>query len=373
VGGSTLTQLSLLVYAVMPFGMAAFLVLVDTLSEPFTQSGSVAPPDRTDNLEATPVSEGDDRLDRYRRTRRYDRLVGTLKNPLRPVRRQPLYVLAMSVPAACLLVGLGVVSGAVTPTLDAMVEAPFRTTVGLVVAPLLVATLPLAYYHERRTRRERLLARRLPDTLNILSSANKMGIGLTEGLGLVVRSTSGLVANELRKVRNDILWNYSTSDALQAFGARTRVPQLARTTRLLAEGVESSGDLSRVLAIAAEDSRARYKLERARVREMSSYVAIVVMGYLVYLVVVLMLDVNYLEPIQAAAAQQVDYGGGIESPLSFTNVPIATYQAIFFHSAVIQGFGSGLLAGKLAENSTLSGLKYGLALVILATTAFAFA
>ncbi|MFC7175982.1 type II secretion system F family protein [Halosegnis marinus] len=372
VGGQTLTQLSALVYLVMPIGMAAFLVLVDTLSEPFTQQGSVPAPERVLDAADVAFDPDDERFAAYRRTRRYDRLRSLASAPLRPVRSNPTYVLALSVPAALGVGAFAVAAGLADLSVAAMTARPFENTLWLVVVPLVVATTPLSYYYERRTRIESSLARRLPDTLNILSSANKMGIGLTEGLGLVVRSTSGVVANELRKVRNDIVWNHSTSDALLGFGARTRVPQLARTSRLLAEGLESTGDLSRVLAIAAEDSRARYKLERARTREMSSYIAIVVIGYLVYLVVVLMLDANYLTPIAEAAEQQAEYGGGIESPLTFTDVPVDTYRTLFFHSAVIQGFGSGLLAGKLADNRLLTGLKFGLALVIVATVAFAF-
>jgi flagellar protein FlaJ len=43
---------------------------------------------------------------------------------------------------------------------------------------------------------------------------------------------------------------------------------------------------------------------------------------------------------------------------------------VFFHSALIQGIGSGLLAGKLAENNVLAGLKYGIAIVVLSTAVF---
>ncbi|WP_435194984.1 type II secretion system F family protein [Natronomonas sp. EA1] len=373
VGGNTLTQISLLVYAVIPVGMVAFLVLISTLSEPYVQKGRVDAPSRSRFDVPAELVEADERFEAYQKQRRLDVIKEYLANPLEPVRQEPLYVLALSVPGALFFMAVLVFSGTVPISMDAFIELPLLTTVGLVVVPLLIATIPLSYYHERRSRRENIMSRRLPDTLNILSSANKMGITLTDGLSLVVRSSSGLVASELRKVRNDIIWNNDTSGALLAFGSRLRIPQLARTTRLLAEGLESTGDLSRVLSIAAEDARARYKLERARTREMTSYIAIVVIGYLVYLLVVLLLDAAYLGPIAEAAAGQGDPGpDGTQVPLSFTNVPVATYQAIFFHSAVIQGFGSGLLAGKLADNTLLSGLKYAIFLVGLATVAFAF-
>jgi flagellar protein FlaJ len=43
---------------------------------------------------------------------------------------------------------------------------------------------------------------------------------------------------------------------------------------------------------------------------------------------------------------------------------------VFFHSALIQGVGSGLLAGKLAENDVLAGLKYSIALVAITLVVF---
>jgi flagellar protein FlaJ len=369
-GGQTLTQLSILVYAVMPFGMAIYIVLIDTLSEPFVQRGTVADPDVSNEWEedATPA-EDDERYRAYRGARRRDRVVSWLRNPFGPIQEEPLYVLALSVPAAIAAAALTVALGFATPTLDGFVSRSVANATWLIVVPLLVATVPLAYYHERQRRRNAVLATRLPAALNILSSANKMGIQLAEGLGLVARATTGTIATELRQVRNDLLWNGSTSRALLSFGARLQVPQLARTTRLLADGLESTGDLSRVLSVAAEDARARYKLERARTREMTSYIAIVVIGYLVYLLVVVLLDANYLTPIAETAEQQAAAGAD-DGPLLFANIPVDTYRALFFHSAIIQGFGSGLLAGKLSDNTILSGLKYAIGLVSLATVVF---
>ena len=61
-------------------------------------------------------------------------------------------------------------------------------------------------------------------------------------------------------------------------------------TRYGADGLRASGDLSRVLSIAAEDARNRAKIERARRRELSAYIAVVVIGFLVYLLVIALLD-----------------------------------------------------------------------------------
>ncbi len=125
--------------------------------------------------------------------------------------------------------------------------------------------------------------------------------------------------------------------------------------------------MSRILSVAAEDARNRYRLERARRRAMSSYLGIVIIGFFVYLMVVVLIDTSYLGPI---AEHSADVPANSGMPISFTQIPVDTYRALFFHSALIQGFGSGLLAGKLADNDVLSGLKYGIGLVAISAIVF---
>ena len=102
---------------------------------------------------------------------------------------------------------------------------------------------------------------------------------------------------------------------------------------------------------------------------MSSYLAIVMIGFGVYLLVIVLIDASFLGAIAEATAttpEDVPTGAGV---VGFTNVPLDTYRALFFHSVVVMAAGAGLLAGKLGSNDTLSGLKYsiGLTLVALAT------
>jgi flagellar protein FlaJ len=243
------------------------------------------------------------------------------------------------------------------------------TTTGLAVAPLLVATAPLAVLHERERRRRLVLTERFPDVLSILASANRMGIGVVDGLDLVVRWTSGTLATELRTVRNDLAWNHDFPAALLAFADRIHVPGLTRTVRLVADGSRASGDLHELLEVAATDTRARAKLRRTRRRAVGSYVAIVVIGFLVYLLVVTLLSRSYLAPLEALP-ELPETSATTGAPLS-ADVPVDAFELLFFHSALVQGFGSGLLAGKLAENDLKSGLKYGIGLVVITVVTFA--
>jgi len=376
-GSGALTQTYLLVYIGLPVGMVSFLVIVGVLSQPYEQPRTlkIAEEEELDQglLPDTTVEEGKDpRLDDYRERRRREELIESVKDPVALVReRNPLFSLALTLPLALVVIGLASVSGFVTVSPAGFDESPLSTTFWLAAGPFLVMAVPLSLLHETKRRREQQIASRFPDTLNILSSANQMGIRLTEALDLVSRWSEGILARELRKVRNDIKWNHDVRRALLSFANRLSVPQVTRTMKLIAEGSQSSGDLSKILSIAAEDTRNRYKLEEQRRRAMGAYIAIVVIGFLVYLAVVVMIDVSYLTPIGRLTAETAES----QTPgavLNVTAVPVEAYRTVFFHSALIQGFGSGLLAGKLADNDMLSGLKYSIGLVTLTLAVFAF-
>ncbi|KTG28401.1 type II secretion system F family protein [Haloferax profundi] len=404
-GGNTLVQLYALNYLIFPLGMALFLLLIDVLSAPYTQDTVRTKHDTTvvEEIWATlrefaavvrreierareerwgdsgetastgVASDGgvvDARFDHYRRENVVSNLRELVGDPVDIMRRQPYLSAFVTVPIALVAPIAAVVLGLATPSIDAMLADPYNTTVWLVVLPFAIVAIPLTVFHELRTRRERTLERRFPDTLNLLSSANQMGIPLVEALALVSRWSSGALADELRALRNDIRWNYDAHTALMAFASRLGVPQLSRVIRLIASGGRTSGDLSRVLSVAAEDTRNRYKLEKSRRRAMGSYIAIVVMGYLVYLFVILMLGASYLAPLAEMTAPTTA-SNGQELPIGIASVPLANFHVVFFHSALIQAVGSGLLAGKLADNSALSGLKYALGLSALALVAFA--
>ena len=394
-GGQTLTQLSLLIYAVLPLGMLGFLVLVDTLSEPYRQPTIVYERthrqstgdgvlvlavlrDAFDDLlallgslvGATDEQDSDaDRYDAYDSVQRRRRLSEVLDDPFAVVRREPLLTLAVSAPLAALVLAALVVAGYVTPTAEAFTADPLGTTTLAIVLPLLVMLVPVSVFHERQRRRDDSLAKRFPDTLNVLSSANRMGIELTDALALVARWSQGPLAAELRKVRNDIRWNFDTRGALLSFADRIRAPQLSRTLKLIAEGTRATSDLTRVLSVAAEDTRERFKIRRKRQNQLATYVAVVVIGFLVYLLVIVVLDASYLQPI-ANTPQTPDVPGGSSAPISVATLPVESYRALFFHSALIQGLGIGLLAGKLANDDLLSGLKYSIALVALTLVVF---
>jgi flagellar protein FlaJ len=357
--------------------MLGVLAAVDILAKPYAESTETLEIERTEfRTQWSNQVQADPDYDTYESRKQRAARREKLDDPIGQIRdRNPLLSLAFTVPVALVAV-VGLVATGVAPTsLEGMFDNPVTGTISLFILPFLIVSAPLAVFHEMERRRKRGIAKRFPDTLNILSSANQMGIRLVEALNLVSRWSEGALSEELRKVRNDIEWNEDVERALLNFANRLRVPQVTRTMKLIAKGNRSSSNLSRIISIAAEDTRNRYQIERRRRSEMGAYTAIVVIGFLVYLAVIVMLDTSYLTPISelsqaTGASGRATQEGSVTGIASVGDVPVGIYRTVFLHSALIQGIGSGLLAGKLSDNEVLSGLKYSIALVVLTTVIF---
>lgn len=367
-GADTVPMIGLLVYAVFPLGLAGFVLLVDVLSQPFrvTAADLSGRRDRPSPPPASPDDPGWRR--RYERDKRLQGLRERAAAQLQTISDDPGRAFLFSVPIALAMTGVALWTGAASAGWSALLADPLLVTVELAVAPVVVATAPVALVHEYRVRRNAAFERRFPDLLDLLAASNRRGLSLTRGIDIVAASASGRVATELERLRNDIAWNFDTPVAFEAFGSRLGSPDLSRTAKLIAEGSRVTSDLYPVLDVAATDTAQRLKLKRRRRQSLQSYLAIVVIGFLVYLLVVLTLSANFLDPIEAFGAVEAASG---EAPVSLGAIPVDRLRVLLLHSALIQGFGSGLLAGKLAEDSLYSGLKYGLALVVLAAAAFA--
>jgi flagellar protein FlaJ len=367
-GSAGFSMLFAIVYLVIPLGMLGFIVLVSMLSEPYrSPNHSVT----TDSDLSSPTEWFDDDTQHtiVRRIRLRRRLDEFLSSPLKPLRRRPELTLLFSAPlAVAYLAVAAVVFGA--PSADGVLSTPFRTTNLFFVAPFLIVATPMAFVHEQSRRQRRHVASRLPDALDILASSNQMGVSLVEGFGLVARNVTGRFAEELRHVRNDIRWNHDMRDALLSMADRMAVPQLTRTCKILAEGSRSTGNLHQVLKIAAQDTRHRLQMERAREQELQTYVAVVAIGFLVYLGTVVVIDQSFLAPVIERIGETES--GELDQLISVGAGDVSTYNALFLHSALVQAVGTGLIIGELADSDVRSGLKYSIALVLVALAVFAF-
>ena len=370
-GGSDLTPLYAIVYAVLPAGMVGFVVLLDFIEES-SPSGGVLESEkrRTGTDRQKPIPEGE-LADRYLKRKRMVRLKRALRHPFERVGKRPLTTLAVTLPLT--VVWLWYVSSTGTVSLAGMWENPVDTTSYAVVVPLLILLTPLSVFHEIKKWRQNKIINRFPDKLNSIADANKMGLSFTESLRQTSEASTGFLAEELETTYNDIRWNADTDYALAKFANRVDVPEITRTVKLIIEARAATGEVHQVLKIAANDAKARLDLRKKRNLQASQHLSVILLGFFVYLFILLTLDRAFIQPISveigSAAVDASEIQGGA---VPIDEIPVNEYRMLFFHSVVVQAIGNGVIAGKIGDDKVLSGLKYSIAFLIIGTLAFVF-
>jgi flagellar protein FlaJ len=367
VGADVLPVIYATVYVGIPGLLVFMLLLIGRLSRGYGDTEVRPSLQAVESFPHANLDDGDDRLDRYQSRRRIVALRSLLTRPLAYIDRQPLRTLTFSVPLAVVTAVVFAGVDIATPTLAALKARPVLTTTAFFIVPGLVAIVPLTIVHERRSRREKRILERFPDFLHQLSSANEMGLTVSEALDLVARRSQGDLADEVRKAANDSYWSGDFADSLGRLADRIGNAQAARTLTLVETASRVSGDIHRVLDVAARDASNAARLRRERLQEMQAYTVIVAISFAIYLFIVILLDITFLSTFADLSARLPEQ---TESPIQFSRVDPATYRMILFHSALVQAAGNGLIAGKMGADSILSGLKYSIGLTLLTVVVY---
>ncbi|WP_327051647.1 type II secretion system F family protein [Halomicrococcus gelatinilyticus] len=390
----TLQFLTLLTYLLVPLGNVGFVVYLDSITESLTATRQERDVDqslpdvrRTSDADARRTALGDGGTDaaslRDRWTANFERLAlydrfrdvrSVLANPIRTALADPVVVLYATVPLAVL--GL---LGAVGPEVAAG-TATARTVDDAVVLAALFVLGTFAVVQELRRRRLVAIEATAPDLLDRLASVNEAGMTVVESLERVVDSDLGVLDEEVRRLWRDVEWGTDASTALYRFENRVDSPTITRVVTLVTNAMHASGDIGRVLRIAADDAQATRRLRRQRRQEMATYIVIIYLSFFVFLVIVGALDAILIPELETLPATEVPTEGstgtatgataGIAGVGDVGSVNIDAYTLVFFHTALVQGLFSGLVAGKMGEGTVRDGAKHATVLVSIAYVVF---
>ncbi|PKL59959.1 MAG: secretion system protein, partial [Methanomicrobiales archaeon HGW-Methanomicrobiales-4] len=198
----------------------------------------------------------------------------------------------------------------------------------------------------------------------------EVGLTLTQSITIMARANLGILAYEIRHIQRDILWGANFSDALIRFELRVRTALIARTVTLITKASTMNSSISDVLRIAAADARMSELLKRDRLSEMFIYTAIVYLSFFVFIFVIGVISTQFLEVL----ANQSQEGLSMAGPLANVGtMSLSTLERILYHTCLVQGLFSGLIAGMMGESSLKAGVKHSCVLIIAALLAFNFA
>lgn len=380
VSGGRLGTLFIIVYALIPLGNLLFAFLIDVLNTsdevkskigstrytPFTVSEAKKWYARVDGT--------DSKIENLITTKKKRRYKEILLNPVDYIREKPSLTFIFTVPITIAYLIIIIGFGFVTLSSFAMTRFPVHTTTYLLVVPYLILATPFSIFYEIQRRRYSKIVDQLPSMVKKILNANETGMTLLDSFELASESMTGLLGEQLYYVKNEIEWRQDVEEALIRFSNKVGSSRLARTMKLLTKANEHTGNLTDVLVVAARDVTNQAKLDRDRKSQMRMYTVIIILSFLVYLFVIVMLNESFLKEI-VRISQNFSDGGGSgqlsgQRGFNISNFPIHMYNMLFYHSALIQALGSGLIAGQMGSEDTLSGIKWTIILVLIAVATF---
>ena len=182
-----------------------------------------------------------------------------------PGLEQTLKEIEITVPAIRFLL-LSVLGGALIGTLVLIL---FGSLSGAVVAGVMIAAAPSLWARTKRNKRLESFEDQLPDALNMMSRALRVGMPLTEALRVAGEEMPDPAGREFTLTYTEINYGMGVRDGL--LNLLRRVPSMNLTTLITAVLVqrETGSNLAEIFDNISGVLRSRYKLHR-RIRSLSA-------------------------------------------------------------------------------------------------------
>jgi len=187
---------------------------------------------------------------------------------------------------------------------------------------LVVATLgfigPYGFYVAKQQREINLIERRLPDFLRDVAEAGRFGMTLAEAIVVSSGGRYGKLTPEIKKMAAQITWGVPAAEALHLFAERVKTPMVQRVVAIVVKSSDAGGDVADVLTMVSHDTKENQLTEDERRIAMSTYIAVIYISFMVFLVTIWILDVTFLPKMLEASGALATTGGVVRVHLPKT-------------------------------------------------------
>ncbi len=218
---------------------------------------------------------------------------------------------------------------------------------------LIAEMVPFAVLNYIDFRWRKAVDEHLPDLFRSIVQAQETGMTLPRALEEAAKRDYGPLTSELKKMTVQISWGASFEDALLSFGRRVGTVLTQRTVPMIIEASRSGGHVEKVFDPMGKFIQSTLLLEKERKTQTRPYVAIIYIALFVFLFTIVLLFKTFFTSAEGVPM------------LAVSTTSPADLERTFLHMTLIQGFFSGLVAGKMGEGSVYAGLKHSLIMMIL--------
>lgn len=266
--------------------------------------------------------------------------------------------------------GCGLPPGS-TPLCNDQGSRPLERFLNWMTVAILALIGPYGFLLARRQRNIKQIERRLPDFLRDVAEAGRFGMTLADAI--VVSSTGryGRLTPEIKKMAAQISWGVPATEALRLFSERVKTPMTGRIVSIIVKSSDAGGDVADVLTMVSHDTKEAQLTQDERRIAMSTYIAVIYISFMVFLVTIFILNATFLPKMREASGAIESAATAIESPLA-ANLPDVIYQIriAFFIATIVHAIGDGILAGVLDNGKIASGMRHSFIMLIIALLGF---
>jgi len=212
--------------------------------------------------------------------------------------------------------------------------------------------IPVVTLHHLDSQWRKAIDEHLPELFRNIAQAQETGMSLPKAFEEAAKGDYGPLTTELKKINTQISWSMPFEEALLAFARRVNTLLVQRTVPLMIEALRSGGRIEQIFDPMGKFIQATLMLRKERMAKTRPYIAIIYISYFVFILTIVLLFKAFFVDITGAPILEV----AIMSPEEL--------KRSLFHMAIIQGFFSGLIAGKIGEDSALLGLKHSLVMML---------
>jgi len=230
---------------------------------------------------------------------------------------------------------------------------------------------PYGFYLASKNREIRQIERRLPDFLRDVAEAGRFGMTLADAIVVSSSGRYGRLTPEIKKMAAQISWGVPATEALRLFAVRVRTPMVQRVVAIIVKSSDAGGDVADVLTMVSHDTKENQLTEDERRIAMSTYIAVIYISFLVFLVTIWILNATFLPKMLEASGALEGGDTAVVSPLA-QNLPEVVYniRIAFFIATIVHGLGDGILAGVLDNGKIPTGLRHSFIMLIIALLGF---
>ncbi len=230
---------------------------------------------------------------------------------------------------------------------------------------------PFGFYVTHKQKQIHRIERRLPDFLRDVSEAGRFGMTLADAIVVSAGGRYGELTPEIRKMAAQIQWGVPANKALNLFSERVDTPLVNRVVAIITKANQAGGNVADVLTMVSQDTKKVHQSEDEQTIAMTSYLAVIYISFAVFIVVIIILNTQFLvqmeeagEQVGAEEMEGAEAAGGMGgAEIQTENIPVIQY--IFTIAVFVHALGDGIVAGVLQNGKITNGMKHSFILVMI--------